>query len=305
MSCRRTINNYLLAGHEAGARLPTNINTITQGTAAPTSGTTPSSSAALSLVAALSTMSKPVTEIALGRGIPSLLKRMVERMLAWEYIDLAELPPARANVSKEALNATPNVLLIQSFESARNHRRLIPDITTWVQCFSIYTSVLATKYSEYVPELMAYMRDIIRVSKQFKWPAWIVYDTNYRQHMAETGRKDWSKVDPSIYSRCLTGWAWPTSWCEWCVSLDYNSNECPFGSARGKDRCIQPYPSTSRSSATARAGQTPTCIKYNKYGGDCKFGQGCKYRHVCSICEELHPKTKCTKGSVGEKPPQQ
>lgn len=59
-------------------------------------------------------------------------------MLAWEFIDLAELPPARANVSKDSLNATPNVLLIQSLESARNQRRLIPDITTWVQCMLQY-----------------------------------------------------------------------------------------------------------------------------------------------------------------------
>lgn len=253
----------------------------------------------LSWATALS-ISKPATEIALGRGIPSLPRRMVERMLAWEYIDLAELPPARAHVSKESLNATPNVLLIQSLESARSHRRLIPDITTWVQCFSIYTSVLATKHSEHVPELLAYMRDIIRVSRQFKWPAWIIYDTNYRQHMAETGGKDWSKVDPSIYSRCLTGWARPTSWCEWCVSLDHDSNDCPFSSARGRERRTQPYPSTSRSSVPSRASQPQTCIKFNKYGGDCKFGQACKYRHVCSICEEPHPKSKCTKGSGGE-----
>ena len=54
-------------------------------------------------------------------------------------------------------------------------------ITTWVQCSSIYASVLATKHGEYIPELLAYMRDIIRVSKQFKWLAWIIYDTNYRQ----------------------------------------------------------------------------------------------------------------------------
>ena len=153
-------------------------------------------------------MSKPATAVALGRGIPSLL--IVEQMLAWKYIDLAELLPARANVSKESLSATPNVLLIQSFELARNHHHLIPDITTWVQCFSIYKSVLATKHGEHIPELMAYMRDIIQISKQFKWPAWIIYDTNYCQHMAETGQKDWSLVVPSVYSRCLTGWARPT-----------------------------------------------------------------------------------------------
>ena len=58
------------------------------------------------------------------------------------------------------------------------------------------------------------------------------------------------------------------------------------------------HPSTSRSSA---AGQPINCIKYNKYEGDCKFGQGCKYCHVYSICEEPHSMSKCAKGSVEEK----
>ena len=93
----------LLEGPEM--QLPTNINTITQDKTAATSSTQPSS-AALSLATALSKMSKPVTDIALGKGIPTFPRRMVERMLAWEYIDLADLPPARANVSKESLNAT-------------------------------------------------------------------------------------------------------------------------------------------------------------------------------------------------------
>ena len=108
----------------------------------------------VSLAVALSSMSKPASEVALGRGIPALPKRMVEKMLAWEYIDLADLPPARANVAKDALSSTPNVLLIQSVKMACHHRRLIRNITTWVQCFSIYASVIATKQPQHVPDLM-------------------------------------------------------------------------------------------------------------------------------------------------------
>ena len=119
--------------------------------------------------------------------------------------------------------------------------------------------------------------------------------TTDSKHMAETGKKDWSKVYPSIYLRCLTGWAWPTTWCELCVSLDHDANDCLFSSAWGRERRMQPHPSPYWSSAAFRTSQPPTCIKYSKYGGDCKFGQGCKYRHVCAICEEPHPKSKCTK----------
>lgn len=102
---------------------------------------------AVSLAAALTYMSKQASQMALGREIPTLPKCMVKKMLAWEYIDLANLHLAQANMTKKALELIPNVL------------------------------------------------------------AWIVHDTNYCQHMAEIGSKNWSKVDASIYSRCLTGWA--------------------------------------------------------------------------------------------------
>ena len=60
--------------------------------------------------------------------------------------------------------------------------------------------MLATQFPQHVPELLAYMGDIIKASKQFKWPSWVIYDA-YRQCMEETGQKDWSKVDMPDHSQ--------------------------------------------------------------------------------------------------------
>ena len=81
------------------------------------------------------------------------------------------------------------MLLVQSTEAMTNQRKLIPDLMTWMQCFSVYTSVLATRDTEHIPELLAYSRDIMRESRQFKWPSWVIYDATYRRHMAETGQR--------------------------------------------------------------------------------------------------------------------
>ena len=75
------------------------------------SQTAPAPPTPLSWATALS-VSKAASDIALGRGIPSLPKRLVKQMLAWQFIDLAELPPVRAHVLKDLLYTTPNVLLI-------------------------------------------------------------------------------------------------------------------------------------------------------------------------------------------------
>ena len=79
----------------------------------------------------------------------------------------------------------------------------MPDLQTWMQCFSVYVSVLAIKFPQHIPELLADSRDIMRASWQFKWPSWVIYNTNYRRHITETGQHNWSKVDPSIYARWL------------------------------------------------------------------------------------------------------
>ena len=141
----------------------------------------------LSLAAAISFLNNPITEVVLGRGIPPLPKKLVEKMLAWKYVDLAELPPARGNTVKNAGQLSQNIVLIQSPEVLRNQQRLIPDITIWVQCFGIYASVLATQFPQHVPELLAYRGDIEKASKQLKWPSWVIFDFVYCQCMEETG----------------------------------------------------------------------------------------------------------------------
>jgi hypothetical protein len=179
-----------------------------------------------------------------------------------------------------------------------SQRNLIPDVITWMQCFTIYMSVLATKHPQYIPELLAYARDIMRASRQFKWPSWVIYDTIYRRHMAETGQRDWSRVDPSIYARCFTGWAKSPSWCVICVTLDHDTADCPYASNQERRaRRSSPYPTSAAAGGPSHKpslkGQAPVCIKFNKYNGDCRHGESCKFRHVCSQCQGAHPRSQC------------
>ena len=77
------------------------------------------SSSQLSLAAALSSIARPPADISLGRGIPNLPKKVVEKMLNWEFVDFHELPPARAS-TKAATSLASNVLLVQTMDSVPN-----------------------------------------------------------------------------------------------------------------------------------------------------------------------------------------
>ena len=81
----------------------------------------------------------------------------------------------------------------------------VTDIVSWIQCFAIYANIMAGSHSESVPELMAYLIQIVRVSQDFSGLAWVNYDLAFRRQAAATGNKHWSKINPSLYSICFSG----------------------------------------------------------------------------------------------------
>ena len=137
---------------------------------------------------------------------------------------------------------------------------------------------------------MAYMTIIARVSQKYRWPAWVIYDENFRLEVAGNVQS-WARVDPSIYAQCFTGQAVSSdNWCSQCQGLDHSTLKCPYwpqkmswGSAFGQ--------------APPRASQYSTwgtvCIKFNRYNWDCKFGKQCRFQHVCSGCSGPHTLSKC------------
>lgn len=63
---------------------------------------------------------KATEEVPVGYGLPAIPKRLHEKMLAWEYINLAELPPARAVLREPSLATIGNVWLVQSTDLAKS-----------------------------------------------------------------------------------------------------------------------------------------------------------------------------------------
>ena len=67
----------------------------------------------------------------LGRGNPSLPKKLAEKILNWEFVDFNELPPACC-LSKSYHTLGPNILLVQSADSIQGHKNIMPDLQTWM-----------------------------------------------------------------------------------------------------------------------------------------------------------------------------
>ena len=215
-----------------------------------------------------------------GPELPWLPQRLVDKILAGDYVDFNDLPPARG-ICKPGRQFTieDEMALSQSQQGPR--RRPIANFCTWAQCFMLYTTVLVSHYPSKAADLAAYMFRTACHAKRFKWPSWVVYDQNFRQEMAGRPQESWAKVDSSIFSRSFLGMDCSAGgWCESCLSFDH---ECPLG----------PSPKRPRPASGPPKEEDPYCRNFNRNNGVCKFGAQCRYLHKCRRCNGDHPASAC------------
>ena len=135
----------------------------------------------------------------MGSGLAAIPKKLVAKILVKEYIDFAELPPAKGKGRPMPQSLEGQIIVVQAADLLQT-RKIIPDFATWVQCFSLYSATLASKFPERIQELMTYQTTIAKASRKYRWPSWVVYDQNFRQEVAGNPSQSWAKVDPRVYA---------------------------------------------------------------------------------------------------------
>ena len=102
-------------------------------------------------------------------GIPAIKKWLAESILAGECIDLAELPPAKGQGKNLSGPLEGQVVLLHAADYFQA-KRLIPDLTTWLQCFALYVAmaIIVTKHPERTTFLLMYMASIAKLSQKIQ-----------------------------------------------------------------------------------------------------------------------------------------
>ena len=88
-----------------------------------------------------------------GAGLPPLPQKMIERIRAKQYIDFAELPPAKGKGRPVTQLGEGQLVLLQASNLVQA-KKAIPDFATWGQCFAIYVAVLAGHDPDRLLDLM-------------------------------------------------------------------------------------------------------------------------------------------------------
>ena len=240
----------------------------------------------------------------IGHTIPAITQKLQDKILAGEFIDFSELPPAKGKASPLSLpTAEGNIILVNAADLAQQ-KKLIPDLGTWIQCFTIYTGVICAHHPTRLPDLLSYQYQITRVSQRYRWPSWVIFDQNFRQMVADRGSTTLAHLDPTLFTQCFSGQAKENNtWCLYCHSLEHSSSTCSLRPPPGK----RPKPSTADTapSPVPQSSADPQiCRNFNRVKG-CRFGDRCYRIHRCAGCGKRHPVTKCpsTEGSSKASPP--
>ena len=107
----------------------------------------------------------------IGEGQPPVPSKLAKKIKRWVHVEMSELLPVFWSRQKEGENK----------QVAPRRGRQVTEIFTWVQCFCTYTSVLSGSSPVAVPELLAYLVTIIRVSQDYTGLAWVRYDSSFRR----------------------------------------------------------------------------------------------------------------------------
>lgn len=238
----------------------------------------------------------PTEGVYIGDGIPPVPEKLATKIRRGEYVEMGELLPEfwspKGDDSERGTGSKPK------------RTRKVTDIFTWIQCYGAYVSVRATGAPQLIPELMAYMATIVRVSQDYSGLAWVRYDAAFRRQAALTNNSRWSVINSTLYTMCFTGMASGTKRCELCFATGHTERECaqrgdPDPDLRDRLKAIESavLAFTSKGEGTDKSPFPPPpkpsgelCRKWN--AGNCTYPK-CRHTHACSSCGGLHPAIKC------------
>ena len=113
--------------------------------------------------------------------------KVVEKILSGQFVDMAELLRDNMEVEKQC-NTTESASAGPVPTTSRPASKEVPDPLSWVQCFGMFASVMASKYPEKVTQLLAYQTVIIREARRCGGGGWQSFASKTSHPLVWIGR---------------------------------------------------------------------------------------------------------------------
>ena len=206
----------------------------------------------------------------LGEGLGAVSKKVYDRVLRWEYIDLQDFKP-RTGAEKDVTGIEcEKLVVLPGLEVAQSRRKPILSILTWVQCYCKYMAAVSLKFPEAVAGMVGHLLVVVKAYLEVEEPGWRLYDEAFREKMAATGVRLWKGVDVQVFQGT-------------CGGLLRRSVKSGGESVKGRGL-----------KRVLRDEIQGTCWLFNE--GTCRFGATCKFAHKCALCGGPHRRMNCSRG---------
>ena len=155
--------------------------------------------------------------------LPLVPVKLVKRILKG---DMAEFLKDNMEVERRRALAEPG-----TGQSLRAHhpQREVPDVLSWLRCFSIYAAVICSKWPEKKMQLFAYQEMILREARR-GGKGWLMYDSAFRQQITSLDTFDFSTINQSLYSTTCLQLVKKFKACVFCGMSDHKRMACPYDS---------------------------------------------------------------------------
>ena len=193
---------------------------------------------------------------------------------------------------------------------ARINRRELPDMLSWLQCFSLYAAVVGSKFPEKIQDLWAYQATIIAEHRRCGGRGWCLYDAGFRQQFVSNESAEFGKLNQALYATTFLAYGSVGQFCGSCLQTDLSQEDCALNPTRVhcEKKCVycdilvclahfifysvvqvmrlrepsREHREGGRSGEhTTKRRRRGTCYAWNN--GRCS-STNCRFDHICSRC---------------------
>ena len=242
----------------------------------------------------------------LSETLPVVPAKLVKKITRGEFVDMAEL--LKDNIEAERRRLALEGEFSQGHIGQAMCRREVPDLMSWLQCFSLYAAVVASKFPDKARELWAYQATMISEFRRCGGGGWRLYDAAFRQHISSLESADFSKINQGLYSTTFLAYGGKGQFCQSCMQSDHTHEEC----ALHPNRAVPVIHIKESMGTGGREEARPPRSQDRKrpYKGACfAWNDGrctapfCRFNHVCSRCGSLDHKRLSCRARPGEPEP--
>ena len=79
-------------------------------------------------------------------------------------------------------------------------RREVPDMLSWLHCFSLYAAIVCAHRPDKARQMWAYQALMITEARRCGGRGWLLYDATFRQQAASRDNADYSRLNQALYA---------------------------------------------------------------------------------------------------------